>query len=497
METVKTERKTQVPEGMKPFFYHQPELLSLIDTQISLRTELCLADNPIPIAARIERLQAHEGPVVMVIGAGNVGISATEELTKKGYFVIVVDKDIVPGGLGSHNGGLSSLEKGPKKAEVYKKAMKVFEHENVLFFPGVELNVDQIDLLGVQGVIVATGAKKERRLSEINYDLPHVLSGSDLLTSINRSLDHARTLPNPDDLGRGKSIARGAHGSLLNMLFYGGGRVAVMDAPLDGSILAVRDEIIQRYGVAVANRIDYRKLPHGAGLVENVRAMGISHTALSKTRSVYRGNMELLRVKEPTDEIIARYRDGAASLDEREAERLASERARNDPEHQSAISRVASVWFRRQGISFIGNTTILGVTMAPFGRGVHVEWERQVMKGQRVRETVLFGAAVFPVGFEPDMGKLDIQTQYVKIGMMSGRGTLEESKDDAKDGVELLSKMIAGTPKDKTVLLEFAHRARQFIGEFDGNVVRHVLSVAPPALVEDQLRIPTKKNTHA
>ena len=103
-----------------------------------------------------------ESHLVAVIGAGPAGLFGARELANQGAHVVLLNRDIKPGGLAEY--GIYP-SKHTMKAGLRKQFRQVLEHPNIDYYgnitigTGGDLNLDDLWTLGFQAVLVTAGAQ--------------------------------------------------------------------------------------------------------------------------------------------------------------------------------------------------------------------------------------------------------------------------------------------------------------------------------------------------
>lgn len=117
------------------------------------------------------------GKKIAVIGSGPCGLSAAQQLRRKGHNVTIYDKNKTPGGLLTYGIPAFKLSK-----DVIKRRISQLLAEGVVFKNEVEIgkdvNIDQLKT-DYDAVLVAVGANKPRALKLENYNSDNILNNSD------------------------------------------------------------------------------------------------------------------------------------------------------------------------------------------------------------------------------------------------------------------------------------------------------------------------------
>ncbi len=100
--------------------------------------------------------------MIAVIGAGPAGLFAARQLACQGNFVVVINRDIKPGGLAEY--GIYPT-KYKMKDGLRKQFRMILEHPSIAYFGNVTvaddgtLNLHDLETLGFQAILVAAGAQ--------------------------------------------------------------------------------------------------------------------------------------------------------------------------------------------------------------------------------------------------------------------------------------------------------------------------------------------------
>ena len=118
---------------------------------------------------------------VAIIGAGPAGIYAARKLRRSGFEVVILNRDIRPGGLAEY--GIFH-DKYKMKAGLRKQFAKILDTEGIHYRGNITigtqgvLRIEDLDELGFDAVVVAVGAQGIKWLkiegSESNLSLIHI-----------------------------------------------------------------------------------------------------------------------------------------------------------------------------------------------------------------------------------------------------------------------------------------------------------------------------------
>lgn len=126
------------------------------------------------------------GKTVAVIGSGPAGLSAADQLNKRGHSVTVYERDDRPGGLLMYGIPNMKLEKN-----IVERKIKVMEEEGVVFETGSDVGSDvkaSKILKKYDAVILACGAKNPRDIKVSGRDAKGIYFAVDFLSSVTKSL---------------------------------------------------------------------------------------------------------------------------------------------------------------------------------------------------------------------------------------------------------------------------------------------------------------------
>ena len=482
--TMLEEKKVRVTDGQDGELgsFIQETFIDAIfpDATEPLLREKGYAGEILTLNQRLERLRNHKGATCLVVGAGNAGLESTRKLLEQGAFVVVVEADNLPGGLGNaageHNqGGLSFIEKAKKRREVTLKAMRILEHPNVLFLPNTHINIQSasyLDSLNSDGIVLATGGREKKEFS-FDHHHPSMFTSSEWIASNHEQLVQTGQAVDADAMVDGKRIARNPDGSLAPVVIIGGGNVALQDDAKHAQAIRLVDENVRIHGEGDARKVDVEKAIHGEGILKMAEKLDIpQETLVGKTIVAYRGPKGLMRPMVPPGKLIDKYQteNGADR-------RAAAEMARGDQVFQETVRRNIDVITGKQGIVVWDHTVVESVTPMTDGTGRLQVVLLRGPKDSQVPETVEAGALVTAIGFDPVPTPKFIRTPTVGVGTLDdGRGNLEESEDSAHKGMQTLTEAMLsdGRIHTRKINIEALERlvAQAKNNGFDGNVIR-------------------------
>jgi NADPH-dependent glutamate synthase beta subunit-like oxidoreductase len=131
-----------------------------------------------------QKATATRGEKVAIIGSGPAGLTAAQELAKKGYAVTVFEALPKPGGMLRRCIPKYRLPKKTLDAEIeHIKALGVEIKTNTMI--GKDLTIDELLQDGYKAVFIATGAHEERRLRVEGEELEGVFHSLDFLEKVN------------------------------------------------------------------------------------------------------------------------------------------------------------------------------------------------------------------------------------------------------------------------------------------------------------------------
>jgi ferredoxin/flavodoxin---NADP+ reductase len=133
---------------------------------------------------------AHESVhVVAVVGAGPAGLFAARALAANGCRVLLLNRDIKPGGLAEYG---IFLDKYKMKGGLRRQFQKILTDPRVTYFGNVtlgqsaDLAVDDLRAAGFDALVFAIGAQGTKYLGVEGERLPGVYHAKDLVYHYNR-----------------------------------------------------------------------------------------------------------------------------------------------------------------------------------------------------------------------------------------------------------------------------------------------------------------------
>lgn len=126
---------------------------------------------------------------VAVIGAGPAGLFGARELAQQGVRVVLINRDIKPGGLAEY--GIYP-DKHTMKDGLRKQFHQVLDNENITYYGNVrigaggELTLDDLRSLGFQALLVTAGAQGTKWLGLPGEDLRGVYHAKDVVYYYNK-----------------------------------------------------------------------------------------------------------------------------------------------------------------------------------------------------------------------------------------------------------------------------------------------------------------------
>jgi ferredoxin--NADP+ reductase len=173
--------------------------------------------------------------LVAVIGAGPAGLYAAKQLANQGVYVVLINRDIKPGGLAEY-GIYHSKHK--MKAGLRKQFRRILDVPNIEYYGNLavgqkgDLTLKELDLLGFQAVLVTVGAQGTKWLGLPGEDLMGVNHAKDIVYHYNKLPPFSQ-----------KKFAIGKHVALIG----------VGNVMLDIARWLIRDEKVEQV-TAVARR---------------------------------------------------------------------------------------------------------------------------------------------------------------------------------------------------------------------------------------------------
>jgi ferredoxin--NADP+ reductase len=133
--------------------------------------------------------EAHYDNLVAVIGAGPAGLNAAKQLASQGVYVVLINRDIKPGGLAEY-GIYHSKHK--MKSGMRKQFRRILEAPNIEYYGNLmvgekgDLTLKELDALGFQAVVVTVGAQGTKWLGLPGEDLVGVYHAKDIVYHYNK-----------------------------------------------------------------------------------------------------------------------------------------------------------------------------------------------------------------------------------------------------------------------------------------------------------------------
>ncbi len=150
---------------------------------------------------------------VFVIGAGPAGLYATHKLALAGHRVVIINRDIKPGGLAEY--GIYPV-KEKMKGGLRKQFAKMLDMPNVFYFghvsvgEGYALHLDELHALNPAAIVFAVGAQGTKRLGIPGEDAHGVYAAKDFVYHYNRL-----PLMEGRDFSTGKRVAIVGMGNVM------------------------------------------------------------------------------------------------------------------------------------------------------------------------------------------------------------------------------------------------------------------------------------------
>jgi ferredoxin--NADP+ reductase len=133
--------------------------------------------------------ESHNNYLVAVIGAGPAGLYAAKQLASQGVYVVLINRDIKPGGLAEY-GIYHSKHK--MKGGLRKQFRRILEAPNIEYYGNLvvgqkgDLTLKELDALGFQAVMVTVGAQGTKWLGLPGEDLVGVYHAKDIVYHYNK-----------------------------------------------------------------------------------------------------------------------------------------------------------------------------------------------------------------------------------------------------------------------------------------------------------------------
>jgi ferredoxin--NADP+ reductase len=133
--------------------------------------------------------ESHYDYLVAVIGAGPAGLYAAKQLASQGVYVVLINRDIKPGGLAEY-GIYHSKHK--MKSGLRKQFARILEAPNIEYYGNLvvgqkgDLTLKELNALGFQAVMVTVGAQGTKWLGLPGEDLVGVYHAKDIVYHYNK-----------------------------------------------------------------------------------------------------------------------------------------------------------------------------------------------------------------------------------------------------------------------------------------------------------------------
>lgn len=133
--------------------------------------------------------EAHYDYLAAVIGAGPAGLYAAKQLASQGVYVVLINRDIKPGGLAEY-GIYHSKHK--MKSGLRKQFRSILQAPNIEYYGNLvvgqkgDLTLKELDALGFQAIIVTAGAQGTKWLGLPGEDLVGVYHAKDIVYHYNK-----------------------------------------------------------------------------------------------------------------------------------------------------------------------------------------------------------------------------------------------------------------------------------------------------------------------
>ena len=143
-------------------------------------------------AIHLEELLSSETPtkyLVMVIGAGPAGLFAAKQLAGAGAYVVLLNRDIKPGGLAEYGIYHSKYKMKEGLRKQFRQILETPEIEyygNLLVGQKGDLSLMELRALGFQAILVTVGAQGTKWLGLPGEDLVGVYHAKDLVYHYNQ-----------------------------------------------------------------------------------------------------------------------------------------------------------------------------------------------------------------------------------------------------------------------------------------------------------------------
>ena len=127
--------------------------------------------------------------LVAIVGAGPAGIYATRKLTEAGHRVLLINRDIKPGGLAEYG---IFLDKEKMKTGLRKQFHRILADPKVSYLghvtvgEGKSLTVSDLQDIGFSAIVVSAGAQGTKKLGLPGEDLTGVYHAKDVVYHYNK-----------------------------------------------------------------------------------------------------------------------------------------------------------------------------------------------------------------------------------------------------------------------------------------------------------------------
>jgi ferredoxin--NADP+ reductase len=144
--------------------------------------------------------------LVAVIGAGPAGIYGTRKLTEAGHRVLLINRDIKPGGLAEYG---IFMDKEKMKTGLRKQFQRILVHPQVSYLghvmigEGKALALKDLQEVGFSAIVVAAGAQGTKKLGLPGEDTKRVYHAKDVVYHFNKLPPFAHR---PFELGKRVAI---------------------------------------------------------------------------------------------------------------------------------------------------------------------------------------------------------------------------------------------------------------------------------------------------
>ena len=144
--------------------------------------------------------------LVAVIGAGPAGIYGTRKLTEAGHRVLLINRDIKPGGLAEYG---IFMDKEKMKTGLRKQFQRILVHPQVSYLGHVTIGADKaltlrdLQEIGFSAIVVAAGAQGTKKLGLPGEDTKRVYHAKDVVYHFNKLPPFAQR---PFELGKRVAI---------------------------------------------------------------------------------------------------------------------------------------------------------------------------------------------------------------------------------------------------------------------------------------------------